>query len=120
MFKKITSYVWLWAYGFTGVILFFSNLSINISNAAINVNKGLLTVMMANPSIFIAKLTGSQEIPFVNTDAMRTELFKENLFKKRYSRIQLNKVRKVTDWLSTYIHLKPYLSYPLFEKGFFY
>jgi len=105
---------------FTVLILFFLNLSINISNSTINANERTINYNDGQiHQIFIAKLTGSQEIPFVNTDVMRTALFKENLLKNG-SRIQLNKVRKVTDWLSTYIHLKPYLSYPLFEKGFFY
>ena len=36
MFIKITLYVWLWAFGFTVVILFFSNLSVNIANVTIN------------------------------------------------------------------------------------
>ena len=88
-------------FGFTVVILFFSNLSVNKANATINATDRTININDGQiQQVFIAKLTGSQEIPFVNIDAMGTAL--------------------ITNWLSTYIHLKPYLSYPLFEKGFFY
>lgn len=82
MFIKITSYVWLWAFGFTVAILFFSNLSVNIANATINATERTINYNDGQiQQVFIAKLTGSQEIPFVNTDAMGTALFKESLLK---------------------------------------
>ena len=99
MFIKITSHVWLWAYGFTVLILFFLNLSINISNSTINANERTMNYNDGQINqTFIAKLTGSQEIPFVNTDAMGTALFKENLLKNgtlEYGLV-LNDIKEIT------------------------
>ncbi len=99
MFIKITSYVWLWALGFTVVVLFFSNLSIDISNATINANEGTINDIDGQiQQIFIAKLISSQEIPFVNTNAMGIALFKESLLKNGTLEYELvlNDIKDIT------------------------
>ncbi len=119
MFTKKTSHVWLWPLGFTVVILFFSNLSINISNATTNVIESTNNdVDHQTQQVFIAKLTGSQEIPFVSTEASGTALFKESLLKNgtlEYELI-LNNIRDITGIYIEYnntIPLKEIYSNPI-------
>lgn len=99
MFTKKTSHVWLWPLGFTVVILFFSNLSINISNATTNVIESTNNdIDHQTQQVFIAKLTGSQEIPFANTEASGTALFKESLLKNGTLEYELvlNNIKDIT------------------------
>jgi len=119
MFTKKTAYVWLWPLGFTVVILFFSNLFINISNATTNVIESTNNdVDHQTQQVFIAKLTGSQEIPFVSTEASGTALFKESLLKNgtlEYELI-LNNIRDITGIYIEYnntIPLKEIYSNPI-------
>ncbi len=82
MCTRKTSYVWLGLLGFTVVILIFSTISINLSNATTN---GIENTKNDDEyqiqRVFIAKLTGSQETPFVNTEASGTALFKPSTLK---------------------------------------
>lgn len=80
-------------------VLFFSNLSINILNATVNANERIINYIDGQiHQIFIAKLTGSQEIPFVNTDAMGIALFKESLLKNGTLEYELvlNDIKDIT------------------------
>jgi hypothetical protein len=99
MLIKIPSCVWLWTLGFTVVILFFPNLSTNTLNATINANERAINYIDGQiQQIFISKLTGGQEIPFVNTDAMGIALFKESLLKNDTLEYELvlNDIKDIT------------------------
>lgn len=119
MFTKKTSHVWLWHLGFTVVILFFSNLFINTSNATTNAIESTNNdIDHQTQQVFIAKLTGSQEIPFVSTEASGTALFKESLLKNgtlEYELI-LNNIKDITGIYIEYnntIPLKEIYSNPI-------
>lgn len=66
---------------FIVVILIFSTLSVNTSNITTNEIEGTKTMLTINSVSIHCKNSMEQEIPFVNTVASGTVLFKESSLK---------------------------------------